>query len=102
MHNKLVRDKIPEIIKRQGRTITYRVLSEQAYFKELEAKLLEEVKEYLSSSEPEELADILEVVFALGKCLGMDESGLSEIRALKNEKNGAFDERLFLVSTDEL
>lgn len=57
VHNKLVRDRIPEIIEASGRTCITEVLPNDAYIQALNAKLSEELEEYQQSKSPEELAD---------------------------------------------
>ena len=64
-YNKLVRDKIPEIIRQQGEIPNCRILDQKEYLYFLEQKLDEEVGEYHRDQNVEELADILEVVFSL-------------------------------------
>lgn len=100
VYNKLVRDKIPEIIKRNddGEAIT-RVLNDEEYKKALEDKLYEEYQEVLSSSKEdrlEELADMLEVIIHLA---ALEESNLEriiEIEEEKKRKRGGFEKRLYL------
>lgn len=94
--NKLVRDKIPEIIEAEGRKCKYRILGEQEYVLELKKKLQEEVNEFLESGDSEELADILEVVYALAKANKCSEDILNNIRDCKSKKRGAFDKKIFL------
>lgn len=94
--NKLVRDKIPKIIESEGRTCKYRVLSQEEYLIELKKKLQEEVNEFLESDNPEELADILEVLYALGSAVGSSEKEIDQIREKKAEKRGAFKDRIYL------
>ena len=65
VYNKLVRDKIPDIIKAEGRTVKTRVLNDEEYRVELNKKLQEEVKEYLDDNNVEELADIVEVIYGI-------------------------------------
>lgn len=65
--NKLVRDKIPQIIKDNGEFPIYKTLSDLEYKKELDLKLQEEVSEYLKDDNVEELADIAEVLEAILK-----------------------------------
>ena len=101
VYNKLIRDKIPEIIAQDGQRATVTVLNNDEYVKELERKLQEEVAEYLEGRNTDELADIMEVVLALGEALGSTSSSLEEIRRKKAEERGAFKKRLFLVSVDE-
>lgn len=99
--NKLVRDKIPEIIRSEGRVPNTRVLEQSEYVLELEKKLQEEVEEYLTDKNADELADITEVVLALAKTLNVGRDELEKIRAEKVQKNGAFEDKTFLISIDE-
>lgn len=100
-HNKLVRDKIPAIITAQGKTANTRILDDEEYTHYLEAKLDEEVGEYHSDRSAEELADILEVVFALAENLGCSREELMEVYRGKNEKRGGFRERYFLIRVED-
>lgn len=95
-YNKLVRDKIPDIISENGRTPITRILNKDEYAEALQQKLKEEVAEYLESGEIEELADITEVIYALAKTQGIDQKSLEEIRIKKRTQRGGFDERIFL------
>lgn len=63
IHNKLVRDKIPEIIEKENRRPITKILSKEEYISELNKKLQEEFKEYLEDNNVEELADIVEVIY---------------------------------------
>lgn len=101
IYNKLVRDKIPQIIQNKGGVAQTVVLSEEDYLKELNIKLQEEVKEYLESGEVEEIADILEVLLALAKQKGLSYNELEEIRGQKAKKRGAFNDKIFLISVEE-
>ena len=96
--NKLVRDKIPQIIKEQGETPVTRVLDDQEFHGALEQKLQEETGEYLESKELGELADILEVVCALCEADGHTLEELTAAYQKKHEARGGFAERVFLVS----
>ncbi len=99
-YRKLVRDKVPAIIAQNGQIAKTRVLNDEAYAAALNAKLKEETHEYLQSGSLTELADILEVVEALAK---HQDSSFDDVLALKKQKqqtNGAFDERIFLVSVE--
>ena len=96
VYNKLVRDKIPDLIRAQGETPIFRTLDDQEYLRRLEEKLDEEVAEFHRDRNAEELADILEVVFALAEALGYPEAELQKIRREKGEKRGTFREKVFL------
>lgn len=101
IHNKLVRDKIPEIIERQGQHADTRLLSEAEYTQALEQKLDEEVGEFHKEKNLEELADILEVVYALAENLGCTKEELLQVYRNKHEKRGGFRERIYLISVSD-
>lgn len=101
VYNKLVRDLIPEIIQKSGNRCVISTLDEQNYANELEKKLLEEANEYIADKTAEELADILEIIYALAKLKGVTKEELEEIRLKKYEKRGGFSKRLFLHSVTE-
>lgn len=98
IHNKLVRDRIPEIIRQDGRTCVVRTLGDDEYQECLDAKLQEELREYLFSGELEELADMLEVIYAILEVRGVSMERLEEIRSTKQIGRGAFKKRIFLES----
>lgn len=100
-YHKLVRDKIPEIIKATGKTCTCSVLSEQEYLSLLDAKLNEEVAEYQESGSLEELADILEVIRAIAAARGSSFDEVETIRNAKREKRGGFEQRILLEDVFE-
>ena len=99
-YHKLVRDKIPEIIENSGKSCETRVLSDEEYLQFLQEKLLEEVAEYRESGSHEELADILEVVYALAAATGCDENVLNAIRAEKAQNRGGFSEKILLETVE--
>lgn len=100
-YNKLVRDKIPEIIKASGGQPVTRILKDNEYIAELIKKLREETTEFEEERSLEELADIKEVVIALREALGVGAGELEEIRRDKTAKNGRFKKRIFLKSVDD-
>lgn len=97
---KLVRDKIPEIITKNGDNPVTRILGSQEYEKELDIKLREELEEYMADKNIEELADLVEVVYAILDLKGMKREEFEIIRKGKVEKRGAFNDKIFLESTD--
>jgi predicted house-cleaning noncanonical NTP pyrophosphatase (MazG superfamily) len=92
---KLVRDKIPQIIRSRGlEPIVYVAGAEECGVR-LRDKLTEEVDEFLASdNDPEELADILEVLYALAEHVGTDRQQLEKLRAAKAEERGGFADRI--------
>lgn len=91
---KLVRDRIPEIIRSAGEQPMVRVAAPDEYRKLLRAKLVEEVEEFLESDDPAELADVLEVLLALAAELDVDRERLEQMRAAKARERGGFAERV--------
>ncbi|MDF2865704.1 MAG: phosphoribosyl-ATP pyrophosphohydrolase [Clostridia bacterium] len=102
IYNKLVRDKIPEIIINTGENPITEVLKDNMYKEMLDKKLLEEVNEYLKDDNVEELADIMEVILAILKFKKIEISEFDNIVKIKREKKGAFDNKIFLKEVIEL
>jgi len=100
VYNKLVRDKIPEIMESKGEKPKFRILSDEEYICSLEQKLDEEVGEYHQDKNAEELADILEVVFALADVNGCSREELTEIYQKKHGSRGGFSKKYFLISKE--
>ena len=104
IYNKLVRDKIPEIIKSNNGEPIISILSNERYKEELEIKLCEEYKEVLEASGSdriEELADMLEVIIALAKLEEKTLDDVIEVSKQKVKKRGAFDKRIYLEKVIE-
>ncbi|MBI5421870.1 nucleoside triphosphate pyrophosphohydrolase [Candidatus Peregrinibacteria bacterium] len=106
IYNKLVRDRIPEIIEAEGKKATVRVLDEVEYRKALLEKLVEEAQEaHVTRGDSNELAkeigDVLEVVDALVSAFGLDRNGIEELKKNRREKRGGFKKKLFLESAEE-
>ena len=99
MVNKLVRDKIPEIIKKDGKTPIIHVADDNEYWEKLKIKLKEEVDEFLKKSNEEELSDILEVIYAISDFKNIDKKHLENIRKKKIEKKGGFKSKIILDET---
>ncbi len=100
-YNKLVRDRIPEIIRTKGQVAKTRILDEAEYKKELAKKLREEVEECLAELSEEELADVLEVVQALARVAGSTPERIERLRVQKAEERGGFAERIFLIEVPD-
>jgi len=100
-YNKLVRDRIPEIIESKGGKCTVEVLSDEEYLKMIDKKLDEELAEYHEDQNLEELADLVEVIYAAAKARGFTLEELEAVRAEKAAKRGAFDKKLLLKEVTE-
>ena len=100
-YNKLVRDRIPDIILKDHCLPTTRVLDDEEYIKELNKKLMEEVNEYLEAENIEEMVDILEVIRAILEFKGVSYEDIEEKRIKKAKKRGAFKERVYLEKVAE-
>lgn len=92
---KLVRDNIPQIIIADGKKPITRILDDEEYLEELDRKLREEVEEYQADKSIEEMADVLEVLFAICEARGHSVKELMEVRDAKREKRGGFEKKIF-------
>ena len=100
-YNKLVRDNIPAIIKAKGAACETEILSDADYLRLLDAKLDEELAEYRQDQSIEELADLLEVIYACAKARGYTVAELEAVRAEKAAKRGGFDRKVLLKTVTE-
>lgn len=100
-YNKLVRDKIPEVISESGKTAICRILAQEEYIEELDKKLNEECAEYQADKSIEELADILEVIRGIAEAKGYSITELEKVCSEKAEKRGKFKDRIFLEKVEE-
>ena len=96
IYEKLVRDKIPEIIEKSGKQCEIEILSDEKNLEMIDKKLDEELAEYHKDKNLEELADLLEVIFAATKARGYSIEELEKVRAEKAEKRGSFDKKILL------
>ena len=95
-YNKLVRDRIPEIITNAGKTCITEILSDEEYLRMVDAKLDEELAEYHQDQNIEELADMLEVIYAAALARGYTKEQLEQVRMEKAINRGAFHEKILL------
>lgn len=100
-YNKLVRDKIPAIIEATGAACETETLSDTDYLRLLDAKLDEELAEYHQDQNIEELADLMEVIYACAKARGYTVAELESLRAEKAAKRGGFDRKILLKTVTE-
>ena len=98
IYNKLVRDKIPEIIETSGKMCEIEILSDEEYLQMLDKKLDEELAEYHQEQNIEELADLLEVLYATAKARGYSIEELEQVRFEKQKVRGRFDKKILLKS----
>ena len=101
VYNKLVRDRIPEIIEADGKRCKTRILSDEEYLRYVDAKLDEELAEYHKDGSIEELADLLEVIRAAAAARGSSIEEVEAIRVRKAEKRGGFEERILLIEVED-
>ena len=92
-YNKLVRDKIPQIIEEAGKQCETKILSDTEYLEMLDKKLDEELAEYHKDKNLEELADLLEVLYAAASARGYSIEELEQSRIKKRETRGGAAQR---------
>ena len=93
-YNKLVRDKIPDMLDKKGISYEKRIASDEEYKAELIKKLEEEVKEFIEAESVEELADVMEVVEALKNLPNYID--VEKVRVEKLEDRGGFTQKIIL------
>ncbi|MBQ7921298.1 MAG: nucleoside triphosphate pyrophosphohydrolase [Clostridia bacterium] len=96
VYNKLVRDRIPEIIEKSGASCKTEILSDAEYLKRIDAKLDEELAEYHADHTIEELADLVEVIHAAAIARGYTLEELEKVRGEKAAKRGKFEKKILL------
>ncbi|MFK5883462.1 MAG: nucleoside triphosphate pyrophosphohydrolase [Candidatus Izemoplasma sp.] len=104
VYNKLVRDNIPYIIKKEGKIANIRILDDAEYLTEVKHKLVEEAKELLETKSKEqcinELADVYEVLDQILMTNKIDIQDIEKARIIKNRAKGAFEDKIFLESVE--
>jgi len=105
IYNKLIRDKIPEIIKAAGEKPYLRRLEKKEYIKEIKKKVLEEAKELIEAKNKkgilDEIVDIQELIDVLVSKVGLTKLQVKKQQREKNKKRGGFKKRLFLIKTEK-
>lgn len=104
IHNKLVRDRIPEIIENDHKTCATRILNDDEYLACLKSKLLEECYEVMNAEGEDikkEIADVLEVLEALENTLHIDQQEIISIKGKKAHNNGAFNKKIYLEYVED-
>lgn len=110
MFQKLVRDNIPAIIETKGEACVTRKLTDKEYEDALAEKLKEEVAELLEAYTAkersalfcaEEMADVMEVLYAMGKTCAVSKRDMEHVRSQKAAEKGTFSKKVFLVSTEK-
>ena len=100
-YNKLVRDLIPDIIEKSGNECRTKILSDDEYLKMLDAKLDEELSEYHKDQNIEELADLLELIYAAAIARGYTLADLEATRVEKANSRGGFEKKILLIDVTE-
>jgi len=104
-YNKLIRDRIPEIIEAEGKTCHIEVMPEEEYRQALLAKLVEEAQEAFQAGTDRlvtELADLYEVIDAVLAAHGIDRETVLQVQAQRRSERGGFEQRLKLLWVDEI
>lgn len=95
-YNKLVRDKVPEVIKSKGGECTTRIAGEKEYAEKLNWKLREEMDEFIEAQNEGELADLLEVIDAIIDYKKLDRKKMRAYKNKKAKERGRFKKRIIL------
>lgn len=99
IYDKLVRDRIPEIIENSGNHCEVEVVNDEVALEYLYKKLQEEVDELVEDKNLEEIADVVEVLFAIGGKYGYSDEDILKGRAEKKTRSGGFEKNIILKKT---
>lgn len=104
-YNKLIRDRIPEIVKKAGWKPTVRTLKKSEFLNAIKKKVLEEAGELIQTKDKkgiiDEIADIQELIDVLTSEIKLTESHIKKFQSAKREKRGGFKKRLFLIKEEK-
>ena len=101
-YNKLVRDKIPEEVNNmEGRKASYKILNDNEYIQELNKKLFEEAHEFIEEHSVEELADLMEVIYAIMEIKNISSNEVEIARKQKNKNKGSFKNKVYLINVEQ-
>lgn len=96
IYNKLVRDRIPEIIKAKGEEVKFHIADDDEYLIKLKEKLIEEAEEFMQDEDQEEIVDILETIDAIIAFKDFKREEINEIKNKKAEVRGKFESKIIL------
>ena len=100
-YNKLIRDNNVKLMEDKGCKVTYEILDDKRYGQELDKKLQEEVSEYLADYSVEEMADVMEVIYAMLDFRGITMEEVEKVRLNKRNLKGEFKNKIFLKDVEE-
>ena len=100
-YNKLIRDNNVKLMEDKGCKVTYEILDDKRYGQELDKKLQEEVSEYLADYSVEEMADVMEVIYAMLDFRGITMEEVEKVRLNKRNFKGAFKNKIFPKDVEE-
>lgn len=103
--DKLVRDRIPDIVARNGERAVTRTLSTDEYRYALVQKLAEEVAEVQSAAGDaealaKEIGDVQEVLAYLIRAYELDPDAITRLQRERHEQRGGFKDRIYLEYTE--
>jgi predicted house-cleaning noncanonical NTP pyrophosphatase (MazG superfamily) len=100
-YNKLVRDKVPEIIRASGRTCEYKILGKSEIKNALKDKLLEKAQVFMNSPSEDELSDIYELLDTIVEEFEYEPLHIDYLKIQNKENKGTYAEKMFLISVDD-
>ena len=104
-YNKLIRDRILEIIKADEKKPYFRILNKKEYLKEIKKKIIEEARELAKAKNKKEIineiVDVQELIDVLISELGLTKLKIQKQQKVKNKKRGGFKKKLFLIKTEK-
>ena len=96
VYNKLVRDRIPDVLNKANKKYTYHIATDEEFLIRLKDKIIEELEELYENPSVEEMADVFEVLYTLGKELKLDIAAVNTTMFKKGLAKGRFKEKIIL------
>lgn len=100
IYNKLVRDKIPEVLQNLGKKYSCHIADDEEFLLRLKDKMVEELQELYDDPCSEEMADVLEVLYTIAREMNLDIAEVYKAMSKKGKAKGRFRERIILEKVD--
>jgi len=100
-YNKLVRDKIPEIIRESGRTCEFKILGQSEIKDALKEKLIEKADVFSNRPSEDEISDIYELLDTIVEVYDFEPLHIDYLKLQNKESKGSYSEKVFLISVDD-
>lgn len=100
-YNKLVRDRVPEILKSSGHQVEYKILSESQLLLALQDKLLEKAQKFAEKPTENDISDMFELMDLIIDKFEYEQMHIDYLRLKNRELQGGYTQNIYLISVDD-